>query len=1463
MNHNFFSQSRLKTSAVIILVMMLCSHISLRAAEEQLPSTAKGGVPVGYEQMAVNLSQVHVARGDLAVGTNGTDTFLYDGKEWKSLSKPLVWAEVAGDGTILGADANNKAWLYTGQGWQEQSGVQLRQVSTGNQYELWGVSVNNGVMRKTDGSGQLKEVANKWTSFVGKASHVTCGGDGTVFVIGASDQTIYKLNRSSGGSGKPAWEPLVKPASERMGSPRYVCAADRFNIIFIDYQQRLWRMLPGKEGKKRDDWELLSEAKFSSAGIGSDGTIIGIDTQGRVLKKIPSSKDIKSLEDARGPELMTNQVFRMVSLWEGRRVWTLGDSPYDPQGTNPVPQNHLELLVGGITSQPQKTLPAGSKDPRQDYGSFFMAAKADDPEGKTPLQFGDTVEIFSLYASEGKKSKSGLLSKERKWWVEKSHHRLKGPWGDLIVSLVSHPNTSNGNQLFKIVSPYGKTGTIRKFDAVEIEPRASHAEGSRLFVSSSSRFGKNFSEILLPLKGMTDTEGATRNFFGAGDHSGAQLFNLQPFTNESDVPAHARPMYRSIIGLVPEDLAQVEEEKARLKLAATSGIGVIREIRNLTRFPLKTSVGEVKPFDALQGLNFQLLKMFTLEGAAEDAEIKQFGPDKIITLKKMLSKGIAWVNESLKTPGNTTISFVARPSDDGNVQVVFGNKIGTDDIFRIIIGAEENSKSVVIVDKKIVAEAKGNQSPFAKAMPGQMVPYWVSLNKNFLMVGVGSPGENIFLSCFVPIQEQPNRVGFSSHMERVEYTEIQFGEPLVTQFDDQIFSNPTQTLAIAALPGTMFPYDSPLRVPNEGAVSFKVQAKNTVGFSFENDKKEAYRIIIGAEDNKAAKILKNNDVVLSINTDNIPFGQLKTDGSNDFWISIDGGLIIVGEGNIGENPFLIWQDDNPLTGIARFSFVGADNAQSISNVAIATPVSIGAQKQKFSYKKPLKRFKYKGSMFLIRPYFYSLLQDDRRVVLKDKITGSVFHVAKTPQQGAKYRLKVDVDARGVPQVLQIEFPTESAAKIALEIAAEVTDATADATMQAAGAISGGMDPASGLLALVLKTGMAVGGVAAKAAATATKATLGHAYRSHDSYVFTEDVSRETGAESGVPPEAENNAILVNQYLNQARDLKVSNVWDFERLCNYYRDIISRVNHPYVVQDTAVKENIYYGLSTISAGYTIHPEAMQIQVMNLLIKAFSNPYLTSSDNKSDQSTKDAWYQTIMAIGSKLFDKTATEEGAEISLDPLFGEYIWHQKSFAVEDNGGIVFEAKAANDIFVGFAQEPFKVRNTDNQMYEVVLGGWENERHEIRIKSLGKAAATLEKKQNRAAMLSPSKFERYWIILQNGVIKIGKDDPKKGDPIGKRDNIIMEWKDPYPWKDIKYVGLSNWDVPITLKNIKVLKIKAPAAAPTPPPADQPPQQQAPTDQNQAQEPAPADQSAQAAQAALDNTKTTAPTPPAA
>ena len=65
----------------------------------------------------------------------------------------------------------------------------------------------------------------------------------------------------------------------------------------------------------------------------------------------------------------------------------------------------------------------------------------------------------------------------------------------------------------------------------------------------------------------------------------------------------------------------------------------------------------------------------------------------------------------------------------------------------------------------------------------------------------------------------------------------------------------------------------------------------------------------------------------------------------------------------------------------------------------------------------------------------------------------------------------------------------------------------------------------------------------------------------------------------------------------------------------------------------------------------------------------------------------------------------------------------------------------------------------------------------------------------------------------------------------------MEWKDPYPWKDIKYVGLSNWDVPITLKNIKVLKIKAPAAAPTPPPADQPPQQQAPTDQNQAQEPA--------------------------
>jgi hypothetical protein len=63
-------------------------------------------------------------------------------------------------------------------------------------------------------------------------------------------------------------------------------------------------------------------------------------------------------------------------------------------------------------------------------------------------------------------------------------------------------------------------------------------------------------------------------------------------------------------------------------------------------------------------------------------------------------------------------------------------------------------------------------------------------------------------------------------------------------------------------------------------------------------------------------------------------------------------------------------------------------------------------------------------------------------------------------------------------------------------------------------------------------------------------------------------------------------------------------------------------------------------------------------------------------------------------------------------------------------------------------------------------------------------------------MLSPVKFNKYWIMLNNGTIKIGLDDPTK--------NVFLEWKDSFPWTGMRVIGISSWDTPITFKNAKLL-----------------------------------------------------------
>lgn len=1365
-------------------------------------------VPRGYKSHAATLQHVSVVRSGSSPIMAGVakqgNALLFQGKDWVKLGNKndLKSCELAGDGTFWALDKNGGVWRFTKNGWFQFPGVKAQQISLGNKNEVYIINATNQILRRVDAANQPKNAARDemalWKELPETASYVAAGGDGSVWKIDAQDLALYRFSR-----GDKKWYRVIKPAEFGLGNPKSLHVADKFNIIFVDYQGRIFKRLPGSQGTKPEDWQLVSDFKTAQASIGYDGTIVSVDERGTVLERIPDAQEAKQLEEARGPKVLANQITRLTSKWDGRKVWTHGASARDPQGTNPIPNNPCEILVG---------CPEGEKDPRPEQASFFMFTKAKNPTDRSEITFGSEVEIWSLYAALGFKNKSGGLGKSWKWWVPKTHYDLQvKDWSDIVISLVADPNTQNGSQIFKLVSPYGLTGPIRSNDVVEIESLAPISKGRKVCVSFSTRWKKGFYTLLVPHEKTIDKDG-DQQWFGSKDRGGAQLFSIEQVTDESILPAEAKQAYRSISGIFPSDKktsSKIHEGKV------TAGLGILEEVVNKSEYPVETTIGKITAFDARQHLKYELSAPFSIAGYAREQEIPNFDSGKMLTLKPMWSQGIAWIAESLQTPGSTTVMFLARASDDGNIQIVFGDKIGVDSMFRVIIGTDNNSKSVIKMGDKMLAESKGSVNNLAKAQPGRFIPYWASLSNNFIMVGIGSPGENIFLSGYVPLTSQPNRVGFSSDAQRIEYTEIQFGDALVAQPDYMKYQVPQKNLSLSGKQGSIVMSDYMLRVPNEGTVGFKAQAQQNVTTVLQNEKGEGYRVIIGADNNTKAKIYKNNELALTIDTQNTPYGKLDSKKDNSFWVSIDGGLLIAGQGQYGENIFLVWQDNDPINDVGKIGWVCADKPQTISNVFVASSVNLGAQKEKFSYKKQIQRFKYKGTVSIIKQYTYEMVQDGVRVLInvfldRAKSAGTPYAVAKTPMKDARYPLQLTIDPTGIPLVYQTYFPTEPPAKIALEIAADVSQAAGDATFQAAQSISGGMDPVSSMVALGLKTAFAGAGIAAQTSAAATKGLLRTRYRSHDSYVFTENVEGASTADASVPPEAERNAELISMDLIKMRRLNATYAPQFEELVSNYEDILRRINHPYVVADSAVKLSIFDGLARLCAVYKSQTDyRLQDLLMNMLIRALSNTYLVNPEDKQDQSARDIWYKTILEISYDVFKYAKPSEvgpdgkvtdGTPIEIPPLYGEYLWLPTPFPIEDNGAVTFEAKALNDVFIGFAQEPFRVRNTDNQLYEVVLGGWENTRDVFRIKSLGKSAKTLTKEENREAMLKQNRYEKYWISLQEGRIRLGKGNPLE--------NVILEWQDPFPWKGIKYIGFSNWDVPITLRNIRVGKITA-------------------------------------------------------
>ncbi|MBY0353044.1 hypothetical protein K2W90_01615 [Candidatus Babeliales bacterium] len=1398
---------------------------------------------------------------------------------------------VGADGTIWSLDKDGNCWYQedgqTEWGQISTKDKKFAQLYVGNKNEVWARDTDNNIWRKKNPVTEQTE----WQKVDGQGVFIACSGDGTVLLaandlvlrtfnrfkksweniikpatfdmgnplkISTKDKfnTLfldYKNNAwklAPGRSGKQKTDWLAIESAT--GSFKDIAIGYDGTIVAIDKQNNIVVNKPSK-----DDTAALEKARGPEirgtqivrliAGPNVDGMrawthadsyydqnaqvdppnnfnelLVGSSGSGSVTLNIEKPTDETTSQSDEGK----TQPDKTTTETEIEKATKKAIAPSSDAGK--------KLKTDQAKADDNKQI-IKTQDKRQDIGCFFTITAAQDDNSTNVINFGDTVSIWSLYAAEGNLKKAGSLSKEWKWWVSDSHFMWKPDQFDIRVSLLNHPHAQDGWQTFKLISPYNQTGPIRSNDTIIIQSMAPHAQERNLWVNQYSWVNaKEHFEIIVPA---INTGSWQPSFYGQQDLGGAQYFTLQAVNSEADVPdtgtslntkdpkKTARDVFNMIKGSAfwfDKKLATATVAKSLVKSELTSGLGVVRELRNNTDYEITTNnYGTCPPHDTIQNKKYELLEPLILEGFAKEPSIADFGPDRMITLNKMFSKGFAWIDTALEKPGKATITFLARAGDTGGIEVVFNTKADTQAKWHVIIGGNNNTTSQILLDGKLMAEA-----PLARAVPGNFIPYWISINNGCILVGIGTPGTSIFMSAYMPEAIPVDRIGFSSHNGAVDYTETKIGQALQVIAED-VYAK-AKDITLPANGTQINVIDIPVRLPNEASIAFAAQAKHDLAIVLQNKKGDnKYRVVIGAQDNKVIKIERNGKVVHELMTELLPTVHVSPDKPTDFWISILGGAIMVGQGKIGDNLLMAWQDPDELEDITQLGFQPSDHEQKITNIEIAPPVTIGIEKTAIKYEQEVKRFPYKGTMTVHRPFRYDFIQTDQRVTMKDMLSGKAFSVLSTPQQQAEYVFLIDIDTVGLPTINLMQQPDDAPGKILLEKGAilreieankvakiadakgSIMDAAGQATLQAGGSF--GMSPnmimaLSGLALSGVGIGLATGGAAIKAEGQIKSAEImsqaqkmrtdaQFGFRAHNSYNFLEQPSKEFGAYESVPNEAQQNAATVAQLLSETKKFSFADPSNYSVLLKIYTDILRNITHPFVIQNEVVKSNIFDDLDQFRQYYQYNTESI-MSILDVLVRAYSNSYLVDQENKRDVAAKDRWYFTIADIGKAFLNASIQDPEFAFTLPPLYGEYIWIPYEIKAKNLGWIIFEARGQSDIFIAFSEDATSVRNTDTDIYETVIGGWNNSKHVTRIKSLGRSV--IEVKADRSSQLSLREFKTYWVGLNDGMISLGS-----GDKIGE--NIIMEWQDPYPWKTIKFIGISTWDVPVEFKNVYTIE----------------------------------------------------------
>jgi hypothetical protein len=392
-------------------------------------------------------------------------------------------------------------------------------------------------------------------------------------------------------------------------------------------------------------------------------------------------------------------------------------------------------------------------------------------------------------------------------------------------------------------------------------------------------------------------------------------------------------------------------------------------------------------------------------------------------------------------------------------------------------------------------------------------------------------------------------------------------------------------------------------------------------------------------------------------------------------------------------------------------------------------------------------------------------------------------------KNGRYPFMITLMRNGKPEIKGMD-PMDAPEKLALEVSAQALNIAGDqAFMKATEVGKKASTPFFfiNLMFVAASASIAGAGVGIKAGAARASAQAKYGFKAHDSYVLKQEVTTFDAAAGAPPREAVRNETMVSQLLFDVQQLKPTVKQDFEQLVSQFQEIVRRINHPYVLRKLSTKTYIASGLSLLAKASKSYAGELVLQAMSVLMSAVTNPLLKTMPETAEWSR---------ALSDMLKDRLFKSRDGSLELPAMNGEYVWLPVEFPTPDEGGISFEVKASNDVFVCFAQEQFTSRNITTPLYEILLGGWGNTRHEIHIKNLGRPGAAIYRKQNPQAMLSSQGFTRYIITLNNGRIKLFKDSTKN--------KPLLEWQDPFPWVGIRSIGLSSWDMPITIRGIKLL-----------------------------------------------------------